>query len=108
MGYERKRIADMHGYVPGKQPAEASVLKLNTNENPYPPCDAVMDAMRAVSPDALRRYPPPSADGFRALAAELHHLSIDQTVAVNGGDELLRLLPRRPRAVPRRRWRTRR
>jgi histidinol-phosphate aminotransferase len=91
MGYERANIAAMHGYVPGKQPSSAETVKLNTNENPYPPCEPVMQALRAVPAEALRRYPPPSADGLRAVAAALHGLSIEQVVAVNGGDELLRL-----------------
>ena len=91
MGYERSNIAAMHGYVPGKQPASADAIKLNTNENPYPPCAAVMQALSAIAPDMLRRYPPPSADGFRSLAAAVHGLSIEQVVAVNGGDELLRM-----------------
>lgn len=91
MAYERANIAAMHGYVPGKQPASGETIKLNTNENPYPPCAAVMDALRAIGPDALRRYPPPAADALREAAAALHGLSPDQVVAVNGGDELLRL-----------------
>jgi histidinol-phosphate aminotransferase len=91
MGHERANIARMHGYVPGKQPASSETIKLNTNENPYPPCEAVMRELAAIPADALRRYPPPSADGFRDRAAALHGLARDQVVAVNGGDELLRL-----------------
>jgi histidinol-phosphate aminotransferase len=81
----------MHGYVPGKQPASRDTVKLNTNENPYPPCEAVMAALRAIEPEALRRYPQPSAEEFRRTAAALHGLAPEQVVAVNGGDELLRL-----------------
>jgi histidinol-phosphate aminotransferase len=92
MGYERANIARMQGYVPGKQPASTETIKLNTNENPYPPCDAVLRELAAIPGDALRRYPPPSADGFRERAAALHGLGKDQVVAVNGGDELLRLV----------------
>lgn len=91
MGHERANIARMHGYVPGKQPASSETIKLNTNENPYPPCEAVMRELAAIPADALRRYPPPSAEGFRERAAALHGLGKDQVVAVNGGDELLRL-----------------
>jgi histidinol-phosphate aminotransferase len=91
MGYERRNIAAMHGYVPGKQPAGAGAIKLNTNENPYPPCPAVLQALASIAPDMLRRYPPPSADGFRSVAATVHGVAIEQLVAVNGGDELLRM-----------------
>jgi histidinol-phosphate aminotransferase len=91
MRYERTNIAAMHGYVPGKQPSSPDVVKLNTNENPYPPCEAVMTAIHAVVPDALRRYPAPAADGFRTVAAQLHGLALENIVAVNGGDELLRM-----------------
>ena len=91
MGYERANIAAMHGYVPGKQPTSPDAIKLNTNENPYPPCAAVMQALSQVPADALRRYPPASADGFRDAAAALHGVAREQVVAVNGGDELLRL-----------------
>lgn len=91
MSYERDAIARMSGYVPGEQPARTVVAKLNTNENPYPPCPAVMDALRGIDGDALRRYPSAMADGFRAEAARLHGLTPDHVIATNGGDELLRL-----------------
>jgi histidinol-phosphate aminotransferase len=91
MGHERGNIERMHGYVPGKQPASSETIKLNTNENPYPPCEAVLRELAAITGDMLRRYPPPSADGFRDRAAAMHGLARDQVVAVNGGDELLRM-----------------
>src|SRR4051812_28876245 len=91
MVYERKSIQRMQGYVPGKQPASTDTVKLNTNENPYPPAPEVMRALLEVPAEALRRYPEPLADAFRILAAELHGVTRDHVMAVNGGDELLRL-----------------
>ncbi len=93
MAYERPLISDLHAYAPGEQPADMSrVIKLNTNENPYPPAPEVMAAIHQVSADALRRYPSPSAAGFRGAAAALHGVHADQIIATNGGDELLRML----------------
>lgn len=89
--YERDAIARMSGYTPGEQPARPVVAKLNTNENPYPPCAAVMAALHGVDGHALRRYPSAMADGFRAEAARLHGLTPAHIIATNGGDELLRL-----------------
>lgn len=89
--YEREAIARMSGYTPGEQPARPVVAKLNTNENPYPPCAAVMAALRGIDGNALRRYPSAMADGFRAEAALLHGLTPAHVIATNGGDELLRL-----------------
>jgi histidinol-phosphate aminotransferase len=91
MGYERESIRRMQGYVPGKQPASADTIKLNTNENPYPPAPAVLQALLEVPAEALRKYPEPLADTFRGIAAEVHGIGREQLVAVNGGDELLRL-----------------
>ena len=91
MSYARASIQRAAGYTPGKQPTSVTAIKLNTNENPYPPCDAVMAALHEISGDALRRYPPPFADPFREVAAHLHGVAIDNVIAVNGGDELLRL-----------------
>lgn len=92
MTYERAAIQRMHGYVPGKQPANPDTIKLNTNENPYPPSPAVFEVLRNISPEALRKYPEPMAQEFRNEAARLHGVSPEQIVAVNGGDELLRMV----------------
>lgn len=81
----------MTGYIPGEQPASTDVVKLNTNENPYPPASAVMEALAGIDAESLRRYPPPTAIRFREIAARLHGLRPENVIAVNGGDELLRL-----------------
>ncbi len=91
MRYERSNIAAMTGYVPGEQPSSAGVVKLNTNENPFPPPRAVHDALSSVEPEQLRKYPPPDAKGFREAAAEAHGVGPENVLATNGGDELLRL-----------------
>ncbi len=58
MNYLRKNIADMTGYVPGFQPPdEAGWIKLNTNENPFPPSPKVIEAIRQATGDDLRKYP---------------------------------------------------
>ena len=87
--YERPRLRDTAGYVPGEQPAGG--VKLNTNENPYPPAPAVAEALARFPVERLRRYPPPDAAPFRAAAARRHGLDPREVVATNGGDELLRL-----------------
>ncbi|MEM7576580.1 MAG: histidinol-phosphate transaminase [Planctomycetota bacterium] len=95
----RTNIADLHAYTPGEQPTWADTahptrptIKLNTNENPYPPSDAVLDAIRTLPAEALRLYPPPASARFRQAAADAHGLTPDHILATNGGDELLRLL----------------
>ena len=61
----------MEGYTPGEQPAAGErVVKLNTNENPFPPSPKVMQAIREIEAENLRRYPNPTADGFRAAAGK--------------------------------------
>ncbi len=72
MTYERDNILRMRGYTSGEQPDSDDVIKLNTNENPYPPSPAVEAALKTFDARALRRYPQPTADGFRALAAQRH------------------------------------
>lgn len=91
MDYQRKNIQRMAGYVPGEQPDSAEVVKLNTNENPYPPCDEVMAALGRIEGDELRRYPLPAAARFCELAAKTHGVGVENIIATNGGDELLRL-----------------
>lgn len=90
--YERPAIRRMHGYTWGEQPEDPRTIKLNTNENPYPPSPAVAEALRSLDSARLRRYPPPLADDFRAAAGRVHDLPSDWIMATNGGDELLRLL----------------
>ena len=91
MTYERASLRRAAGYTPGKQPRGADAIKLNTNENPYPPSEAVMRALTTVAGESLRKYPPPFADGFREVAARTHGLDVGQIIATNGGDELIRL-----------------
>ena len=91
MSYERVNIRRMAGYAYGEQPEDADVVKLNTNENPYPPSPRVAEALAAFDVDALRRYPPAKADGLRDAVAQRFGLGREQVVATNGGDEGLRL-----------------
>ncbi len=82
----------MAGYTPGEQPKPGErVIKLNTNENPYPPSPAVFEAIARVGADALRRYPQPMADDFRAVAARVHGVTKDQILAGNGSDDILQI-----------------
>ena len=91
MSYERDSVRRMAGYVYGEQPGDPGIVKLNTNENPYPPSPNVADAIQSFDADTLRRYPPATADGFRRLVAGRFGLSAEEVVATNGGDEALRL-----------------
>jgi histidinol-phosphate aminotransferase len=84
----------MAGYVPGFQPQEADVVKLNTNENPYPPSPKVTEAIAQVTADSLRRYPPVYWDGFRAAASKVLGVKPERIVCGNGGDEILTILVR--------------
>ena len=88
----RKNIQQMAGYVPGFQPPdEAAWIKLNTNENPYPPSPRVLAAIRAeLGEDAarLRLYPDPNADLLKATIAHLNGLDTNQVFVGNGSDEV--------------------
>jgi len=89
MSIVRQNILASSGYVPGEQPADTSTIKLNTNENPYPPSPRAMDAIRNVTAEQLRRYPNPNGKPFREAAAAVHGLPADWILPFNGGDELL-------------------
>jgi len=89
MGYFRANIEKAKGYVPGFQPKETDIVKLNTNENPYPPSPAVMQAVAEVGAEQLRRYPDPLGDKFRKAAAEVNGVGAENIMCCNGGDELL-------------------
>ena len=91
----RLNVAQMAPYVPGEQPGPGEkVIKLNTNENPFPPSPRVLEAIRTVDPEHLRRYPSPKADAFRAMAARVHGVSADMILAGNGSDEILAIVMR--------------
>lgn len=94
----RPNIAAMAGYVPGFQPPDqASWIKLNTNENPYPPSPKVREAILAelgAAGDSLRKYPDPGSRAMRAAAAELYGVPVEWVVTANGSDELLNNLIR--------------
>lgn len=76
-------------YTPGEQPQIARLLKLNTNESPYPPSPRVLDALRAVDGDDLLRYPDPASTKLRQSVADYHGISLDSVFAGNGSDEVL-------------------
>jgi histidinol-phosphate aminotransferase len=87
-------IARMAGYVPGEQPREGGFIKLNTNENPYPPSGRVSEAVQRALDGRLRLYPDPVATSFRQVAARLHGVEADMILAGNGSDDLLTILTR--------------
>lgn len=76
-------------YVPGEQPKDKTYVKLNTNENPYPPSPQVLEAMKQAVNENLRLYPTPTCDELRACIAQYHALSKEQVFVGNGSDELL-------------------
>jgi histidinol-phosphate aminotransferase len=91
MSYERDNIQRMGGYTWGEQPDDARTIKLNTNENPYPPSPRVREALQAFDVDLLRTYPRPTADPLRERIAHLHGLQREHVLITHGGDEALRL-----------------
>lgn len=94
MSYFRKNIEAAEGYIPGEQPTDPAVIKLNTNENPYPPSPRVMEAVAGIDPEQLRRYPHPLANPFRDKAAEIFGVSRDMIVCGNGMDDILNMTVR--------------
>jgi histidinol-phosphate aminotransferase len=95
MSYFRKNIDSLQAYVPGEQPpAGAKVIKLNTNENPYPPSPRAMEVLSSLPAEALRRYPDPLARQVRAAASEALGLPADWILAGNGSDEILAMIMR--------------
>jgi histidinol-phosphate aminotransferase len=93
--FVRSNVRAMDGYTPGEQPGVGErVVKLNTNENPFPPSPKVVQAIREVEPELLRRYPNPTADPFRDAAAKLLGVTRDQIIAGNGSDDILTIATR--------------
>jgi histidinol-phosphate aminotransferase len=90
----RRTVRGMQGYVPGEQPRDRRYVKLNTNENPYPPSPQVIEALGDAIRDNLRLYPQPMADELRERAARLYRLKPENVLVGNGSDELLAILMR--------------
>lgn len=93
MSFVRPAIERMSGYVPGLQPTETKYVKLNTNENPYPPSPKVLAAI-AKETERLRLYPDPDSTLVRQAAAQLAGLDPDWVIAGRGSDEMLTILCR--------------
>ncbi|QDU43140.1 Histidinol-phosphate aminotransferase [Symmachiella dynata] len=94
MSLFRPNIDRIEGYVPGEQPQTTDWVKLNTNENPYPPSPRVFEAIQAAATDRLRLYPDPIATEFRTVAAELFGVDADWVLPANGSDENLTIIIR--------------
>ncbi len=91
----RSAIRAMSGYAPGEQPRDGEFIKLNTNENPYPPSPRVFEALRsALTGDKLRRYPDPTGLAFRRTAGRLLGVDPDAILIGNGSDDVLTIITR--------------
>jgi histidinol-phosphate aminotransferase len=90
----RPSIRKLAGYVPGEQPQDRRYVKLNTNENPYPPSPQVLAAVAANATADLRLYPDPTADRLRDAAAATYGFHRDEILAGNGSDDLLAMIVR--------------
>ena len=92
VGNVRRSIRAMEGYVPGKQPTDGTYIKLNTNENPYPPSPHVLEVLREAVGADLRLYPDPVALRLRETAAALYGCEVDEVMAGNGSDDILTMV----------------
>ena len=90
----RPLVRKLHPYVPGEQPKIKGLIKLNTNENPYPPAPAVLRAIKAAIDTRLRLYPNPMAELLREKLAKLHGCKVENVFVGNGSDEVLALAVR--------------
>lgn len=92
MRFWSPEVRELEPYVPGEQPKIQNLLKLNTNENPYPPSSKVVEAVQAVlthQADALRLYPDPDATALKHAIAKQQNIEVSQVFVGNGSDEVL-------------------
>ncbi|MBX3439816.1 MAG: histidinol-phosphate transaminase [Planctomycetaceae bacterium] len=94
MSLVRPRVDCIEGYVPGEQPQDGGWVKLNTNENPYPPSPQVVEAIERAARAPLNKYPDPLATAFRRAVGELFDVDPDWVLPANGSDENLTILLR--------------
>ena len=90
----RPLVRELHSYVPGEQPKIKGLIKLNTNENPFPPSPKVLAAVKNAVDGRLRLYPNPTAQALREKLARLHGCTPENIIVGNGSDELLALAVR--------------
>src|SRR2546422_337538 len=90
----RPLVSSLQAYVPGEQPQIKSLVKLNTNENPYPPSPTVLNAVKAAVDGRLRLYPNPAAQALREKLAKFHRCGPENIMVGNGSDELLAMATR--------------
>ena len=94
ISYFRRDIDAMEGYAPGEQLNVPELIKLNTNENPFPPCPGVFQTLASVDPARLRLYPNPTSDPVRDEIAKMFGLTRDHVIACNGSDDTLSITVR--------------
>ena len=82
-------VHELTPYVPGEQPKSKNLIKLNTNENPYPPSPKAIEAIKSEAAESLRLYPDPNADLLKAALADYFQLDCQQVFVGNGSDEVL-------------------
>jgi histidinol-phosphate aminotransferase len=93
--YIRPAVRAMAGYTPGEQPRSGTFIKLNTNENPYPPSPRVLAALQeAMTGDRLRKYPDPLGTAFRQTAGRMLGVDPDGILIGNGSDDILTMVTR--------------
>ena len=89
-----RNVQRLDAYTPGEQPKIPGLIKLNTNENPYPPSPRVGEALAALDWSLLRLYPDPGCQAIRDVVARLHGCTAEQVFVGNGSDEVLALCTR--------------
>jgi histidinol-phosphate aminotransferase len=87
--YWNERTKNIVPYIPGEQPKDRQFIKLNTNENPYPPSPKVIEALTKAANESLRLYPDPNCTGLRETIAARYGVKPGQVFASNGSDEVL-------------------
>ena len=93
--YFRPSVDAMIGYVPGEQPKPGTqIIKLNTNENPYPPSPEAIAVLHNLDSEWLRRYPDPFANDFRRAVSEVLDIPLDWIIVGNGSDDILNVVVR--------------
>ena len=87
--YWNETVQNIKPYVPGEQPRDKKYVKLNTNENPYPPCPAALEAMKNAVNGDLKLYPDPTCKELVETIADYYDLQPDEIFVGNGSDEIL-------------------